>query len=78
MNDEELDELIVSRLRNRLEQTGGSEFSDATQSASDLASSFNEPEIRIEARIIALASQGRITQSPAMPGRWALPQASEH
>jgi hypothetical protein len=78
MNDEELDELIVSRLRNRLEQTAGNEFSDATQSASDLASSFNEPETRIEARILALANRGRITQSPTMPGRWTLAPAPEH
>jgi len=57
MTDEELDELILSRLRNR-----------ATQSATDLAASFNEPE----ARVLALASKGRIEESGAMPGRWMI------
>jgi hypothetical protein len=61
MTDEELDELILSRLRNR-----------ATQSATDLAASFNEPEPRVEARVLALASEGRIEESAAMPGRWMI------
>jgi hypothetical protein len=37
-----------------------------------LAASFNEPEPRVEARVLALASEGRIEESAAMPGRWMI------
>jgi hypothetical protein len=72
MTDEELDELILSRLRNRREQFGRSEPSDATQSTTDLAASFNEPEADVEARVLQLAAEDRIKESAAMPGRWML------
>jgi hypothetical protein len=48
------------------------ELHDATQSATDLAASFNEPEPRVEARLLALASEGRIKESAAIPGRWMI------
>lgn len=72
MIDEELDELILSRLRARRDQIRRSELSDATQSPTDLAASFNEPEADVEARVLVLASEGRITESAAAPGRWMI------
>jgi hypothetical protein len=72
MSDEELDELILSRLRSRREQFGRNELHDATQSPTDLAASFIEPEARVEARILVLASGGRIVESAAVPGRWMI------
>jgi hypothetical protein len=68
MSDGELDELILSRLRNRREQAARA----AAQSPADLAVSFNEPESRVEARIQALASDGRIKESAVAPGRWMI------
>jgi hypothetical protein len=72
MTDEELDELILSRLRNRREQIERNELSDATQSPTDMAASFNEPEARVEARVLVLASESRIKESAAAPGRWMI------
>jgi hypothetical protein len=72
MDDEELDELILSRLRNRREQIERNELSDTTQSPTDMAASFNEPEARVEARVLVLASEGRIKESAAAPGRWMI------
>lgn len=72
MTDDELDELILGRLRARLEQMVRNELGDATQSPADMAASFNEPETRIEGRVQALAGEGRITESAALPGRWML------
>jgi hypothetical protein len=72
MTDEELDELILSRLRSRREQTRSNELHDATQSPTDLAASFNEPEPRVEARVLVLAAEGRIKESAAVPGRWMI------
>jgi hypothetical protein len=72
MTDEELDELILSRLRNRRQQTRRNELHAATQSPTDLAASFNEPEPRVEARVLALADEGRIEESAALPGRWMI------
>jgi hypothetical protein len=43
MSDEEIDELILSRLRQRR----GQQPADRTVSAADLAAFFNEPEPRI-------------------------------
>jgi hypothetical protein len=37
-----------------------------------LAASFNEPVSRVEARVLALASEGRIKESAAAPGRWMI------
>jgi hypothetical protein len=71
MSDEELDELILSRLRIRREQFGRNELSDTTQSTTDLAASFNEPEPRVEARVLQLATEERIKESSALPGRLA-------
>jgi hypothetical protein len=51
MDDEEIDELILSRLRQRRAQQAG----DRTASAADLATFFNEPEPRIQNRLRALA-----------------------
>jgi hypothetical protein len=72
MNDEELDELILSRLRSRLEQAERNERNDATQSPTDMAASFNEPEARVETRVLVLASEGRVKESAAAPGRWMI------
>jgi hypothetical protein len=72
MTDEELDELILRRLRSRAEQFKRSELQDATQSPTDLAASFNEPEARIDARIALLASEDRIVESASSPGRWRI------
>jgi hypothetical protein len=72
MTEDELDELILSRLRSRWEQAARAEISAATQSSADLATSFNESEGRLEARILVLASEGRIKESSAAPGRWMI------
>jgi hypothetical protein len=72
MTDDELDELILGRLRNRWEHAARVEVSAATQSPADLATSFNEPESRVEERIQVLASEGRIKESTAAPGRWMI------
>jgi hypothetical protein len=37
-----------------------------------LAASFNEPAAHVEARVVVLASEGRITESAAAPGRWMI------
>jgi hypothetical protein len=71
MTDEELDELILDRLRSR-RAAARAEISAATQSPADLATSFNEPESHVEARIQALAGKGRIMESAAAPGRWTI------
>ena len=72
MTDDELDELILSRLRNRLEQAARLEVSAATQSPADLAASFNESESRVVPRLVALANEGRIKESTAAPERWMI------
>jgi hypothetical protein len=72
MTDEELDELILGRLRNRQEAAHARLSAAATQSPADLASSFNEPESLVEARILVLASEDRIKESDAAPGRWLI------
>ncbi|HTU78585.1 MAG TPA: hypothetical protein VMF09_07480 [Solirubrobacteraceae bacterium] len=72
MTDEELDELILSRLRNRRERAARSEIGDATQSPADMAACFNEPETRIEERVRVLAGETRIRESAAAPNRWML------
>jgi hypothetical protein len=72
ITNEELDELILGRLRNRREAANVNLASAATQSPADLAASFNEPEDRVDERIRVLASEGRIKESEAAPGRWML------
>jgi hypothetical protein len=78
MSDEELDELILSRLRSRREQLDRNDLHDATQSSTDLATSFNEPEPRVEARIRVLASEGKIVESAALPGRWLIAASGDN
>jgi hypothetical protein len=72
MSTGELDELILGRLRNGREQAARVEIIVATQSPADLAASFNEAEIRIVERLLTLASEGRIKESAAAPGRWII------
>lgn len=72
ITDEELDELILSRLRNRWEAANANLTPAATQSPADLAASFNEAEDRVEDRIRVLAREGRIKESEAAPGRWLI------
>jgi hypothetical protein len=69
MNDEEIDELILSRLLQRRGQR--------TLSAADLATFFNEPESRIQDRLRALAEQGQVKESAAAPDRWLIAPASD-
>ena len=73
MDDEEIDELVLSRLRQRRAQQAG----DRTVSAADLATFFNEPEPRIQNRLRALADQGLIKESAAAPDRWMIVLASD-
>jgi hypothetical protein len=73
MDDEEIDELILSRLQQRRRQ----ETADRAVSAADLAAFFNEPEPRIQHRLRALADQGLITESAAAPDRWMIVLASD-
>ncbi len=72
---EEIDELILSRLRQRRAQQAG----DRTASAADLATFVNEPEPRIQNRLraLALADQGLIKESAAAPDRWMIVLASD-
>jgi hypothetical protein len=72
MSDDELDELILARLRNRRQHPARTEITAATQSPADLATSFNEPETRVEARLQSLAREGRVKESTGAPGRWML------
>jgi hypothetical protein len=37
-----------------------------------LAASFNEPEPRVEARVLIFGAEGRIKESAAVPGRWMI------
>jgi len=72
MSDEELDELILSRLRKRRVQADVAEIGEPSQSASDMAAFFNEPESRIQDRLRDLAADGRIVESAAAPDRWMI------
>jgi len=73
MNDEELDDLILGRLRQRRGQDEAGE----TLSAADPAAFFNEPASRIQDRFRALAEQGRVKESAAAPDRWMLVATSD-
>lgn len=57
MNDEELDDLILSRLRQR----------SRALSAADLAAFFNEPESRVEDRLRSLAANRQVKESSTLP-----------
>jgi len=72
ITDEELDELILARLRNRWDAARANSASASTLTTADLASSFNEPEDRVDERIRVLVSEGRIAESEAAPGRWMI------
>ncbi len=65
MGDDELDELILGRLRQRRGNDGAT--GDRTLSAAYLAVFFNEPELRVQRRLIALAAEGRVRESAAAP-----------
>jgi hypothetical protein len=78
MNDEELDDLILGRLRQRRGQDEAGETSGRTLSAVDLAAFFNEPESRIRDRLRALAAGGRVNESVAAPDRWMIVLTSDH
>jgi len=73
MDDEEIDELILSRLRQRRRL----ETADRTVSAADFAAFFNEPESRIQGRLRALADQGLIRESADAPDRWMIVLTSD-
>ncbi len=73
MTDEELDELILSRLCSRREQAELSELGDATQSTTDMAAAFNEPDVRVDARVLVLAGEGRIRSPLPHPAAGCLP-----
>lgn len=77
MNDEELDDLILGRLRQRRGQDDAGEISGRTLSAADLAAFFNEPESRIQDRLRALAAGGRVNESTAAPDRWMIVLTSD-
>jgi hypothetical protein len=76
MNDEELDDLILGRLRQRRGQHEAGATSGRTLSAADLAAFFNEPEPRIQDRLRARADQGLIKESAAAPDSWMIVLAS--
>jgi hypothetical protein len=77
MNDEELDDLILGRLRQRRGQDEAGETGGRTLSAADLAAFFNEPESRIQDRLRALAAGGRVNESTAAPDRWMIVLTSD-
>jgi hypothetical protein len=77
MNDEELDDRILGRLRQRRGQDEAGETSGRTLSAADLAAFFNEPESRIQDRLRTLAEQGRVKESSAIPDRWMIVLATD-
>ncbi|MBA3807600.1 MAG: hypothetical protein H0X28_04270 [Solirubrobacterales bacterium] len=72
MNDHDLDDLILSRLRNRRVQAKEGDLSAAAQRATSPASFFNEPEDHVETRIRVLAADRWIVQTAAAPGRWMI------
>jgi hypothetical protein len=65
MNDEEIDELTLSRPQQRRDQ----ETSDRTLSAANLTTLFNKPESRIQDRLRTLAEQDRVKASTAAPNQ---------
>ena len=67
MNDDELDELMLGRLRQRRVQAA--QTGDRTLSSADLAAFFNEPETRVQDRLKSLAAEGRVKESTAVPDR---------
>ena len=75
MNDDELDELILGRLRHRCVQA--TETGDRTITSADLAAFFNEPEVRVRDRLKALATEGRAKESTAAPDRWMIVLTSD-
>jgi hypothetical protein len=77
MNDDELDDLILGRLRQRRGQDATRATGDRTLSAADLAAFFNEPESHIQDRLRALAEQGRVKESAAVPDRWMIVLTSD-
>jgi hypothetical protein len=77
MNDDELDDLILSRLRQRRGQDAAGETPDRTLSGADLAVFFNEPESRVQDRLRALAAEGRVKESTAAPDRWMIVLTSD-
>jgi hypothetical protein len=70
VNDDELDELILGRLRQR--RTQAKDTGDRTNSSRDLAMFFDEPEARVHSRLNALAAEGRARESTAAPDRWMI------
>jgi hypothetical protein len=62
--DEELDELILSRLRSRGKQTERNELHDATQIPTDW-------------RLRSTITGGGIVESAALPGRWMIAVAGD-
>lgn len=77
MNDEDLDELILSRLRHRRSQDTAGDGSGRTVTAADLALFFNEPETRIHDRLQILAGQSLVAESAAAPDRWMIVLAGD-
>jgi hypothetical protein len=77
MDDEDLDELILSRLRHRRGQDAARDGSGRIVTAADLAMFFNEPETRIHDRLQALAGQGLVKESGAAPDRWMIVLAGD-
>jgi hypothetical protein len=77
VSDEELDELILSRLRQRRAQDAADETRDRAVSAADLAAFFNEPQARLQDRLRALAELGLVRESGAMPDCWMIVLTSD-
>ncbi|MBA3807590.1 MAG: hypothetical protein H0X28_04220 [Solirubrobacterales bacterium] len=64
MNDDELDQLIVARLRQRRGQDDRGETSGRTLSAADLAVFFNEPEPAFKTDFESSPRMGRSKSPP--------------
>jgi hypothetical protein len=78
MDDEEIDELILSRLRqHRAQQSGGPDRERGGPRHLLQRARTPYPEPRIQNRLRALADQGLIKESAAAPDRWMIVVASD-
>jgi hypothetical protein len=72
MDDEDLDELILSHLRHRPSQDTAGDGSGRAVTAADPAMFVNEPKTRIQDRLPALAGHGLVEESGATPDNWTI------
>lgn len=68
MEDYDLDEQLLSVLRQAWE----ADEANRTRTTSDLASSVGESEERVQTRLEAMEAEGKVKRSPVAPDRWMI------